>query len=209
MILPLDRLLLALAVLALAACSSSSAPVHYHTLLPARVASSRQAPLTAQLLVQSLRMPVQVDQPLLVLRRSDGTLAILEQEQWGAPLADEFHSALSRHLEGLLGVRELSGLPRDPARDLLTLRIDVRRFESLPGQYTLLDAAWNLNLSREGRTRRSLTCSSLIKRPATDTPAATGIDALVLAHQGALAELAKEIAATARDWIAQPSAGCR
>ena len=202
-----SRLLLTLITLTLAACASSL-PVHYHTLLPSQVATSKQTSLQVQLLVQSLRMPAEVDQPLLVLRQSDGSLAILEQEQWGAPLADEFHNALSRNLEGLLGTAELSGLPRDDQRELLTLRIDVRRFESVPGQYTLLDAAWNLSLSRNGQRERNITCSSLIKQPLKANTGSNGVDALVAAHQHAVILLAKQIANTARQWSAQSASNC-
>jgi uncharacterized protein len=197
------RALGAAAALSLAACSSS-APTQYYTLIaPPQAQASMGQPVPFQLQVQSLRMPVQVDQPQLVVRQGDGKLAILESERWGSPLADEFHDALVGQLEHRLGTRDLAGLPRDSERDQLAVRVDVRRFESIPGHYALVDTVWSLNLRAQSGQRRSLTCSTQ-----TTEKAGATIEDVVVAHQRAVAVLANKIAETSRQWVTAPQTAC-
>ena len=197
------RALLLLAPLALAACSS--APTRYYTLIPSG-APATQAPMATsafQFEMLPVRMPVQVDQPQLVVRQDQGSLAVLENSRWGAPLADEFHDALVGQLEQQLGARDLAGLPKQAGKPLLSLRTDVRRFDSMPGQYALVDVVWSLSLRNEGAARRSLTCSTVLREPA-----GVGLESLVLAHQQAIGQLANTIAGTAKAWAPGGSVGC-
>ena len=198
------RALLSLAPLALAACAS--APTGYHTLLAPQTVPDHQ-PMAApayQFEMQQVRMPVQVDQPQLVVRQSQGSLAILEGERWGAPLADEFHDALTQRLEQRLGTRDIAGLPRTPGVPLLTLRTDVRRFETVPGQYALVDVVWSLGLAAPAKTeRRTLTCSTLLRQNS-----AGSLNDLVLVHQQLIDKLAVAISGTVNRWVANPASGC-
>lgn len=191
------------ATLGLAACSS--APTHYYTLLPplSGQAASHTASAAFQFELAPVRMPVQVDQPQLVVRQSNGSLAILESERWSAPLGDEFHDAVAGQLEQQLGVRDLAGLPKTSGKPVLTLRTDVRRFDMLPERYALIDVVWSLNLRSEGSPRRTLTCSSIIREPA-----GMELESLVIAHQKAIATLAKTIAQTAQRWNELPTTEC-
>lgn len=195
--------LLALATtLSLAACSTT--PTHYYTLIaPAASAPAAAAQAPFQFEMLPVLMPVQVDQPPLVIRQGNGSLAILENERWGAPLGDEFHDALTGQLERRFGTRDLAGLPKQPDQPVLSLRTDVRRFESILDQYALIDVVWNLSLSGNGAKRQNLTCSSVIRQPA-----GIGMENLVLAHQQAVATLADTISKTAGDWARQGGARC-
>lgn len=188
------RALLLCLTLGLAACSS--APTRYYTLMPP-VAEGSAAARTGDLQFEmsTVRIPVQVDQPQLVVRQDSGSLAILETQRWSAPLVDEFHDALASQMEHKLGTRNLEGLPKQPGRPLLSLQTDVRRFESLPGRYALIDVVWSLRLRGEGGPARSLTCSSQIRQPA-----GVELSSLVQAHQQAIAQLAGQIAGAARSW---------
>lgn len=191
------------AALGLSACSST--PTHYYTLIapmssaPPPVASP--APFQFEML--PVLMAVQVDQPPLVVRQGDGSLAILDAERWGSPLGDEFHDALTPQLERRFGSRDMAGLPKDPSQSVLSLRADVRRFESVPGQYALIDVVWTLGLRNNDTKRQSLTCSSIIREPA-----GLGMENLVLAHQQAVSRLADSIARTATAWSQQTGARC-
>ncbi|WP_095109737.1 membrane integrity-associated transporter subunit PqiC [Pseudomonas sp. Irchel 3E20] len=198
----MTRSLTLAAALALSACSS--APTHYYTLIPAAHEGAVAAPAPGfEFEMQSVRIPVQVDQPQVVVRQGGGALAILETERWSAPLADELHDALALQMENKLGTRDLAGLAIAPGRERLALRTDVRRFDSLPGQYALVDVVWSLSLRGDGQPRRTLTCSSTLRQSA-----GVGIEALVLAHQQLVEQLATRIARTARAWVSQPTAGC-
>jgi uncharacterized lipoprotein YmbA len=191
------------AALGLSACSST--PTHYYTLIapmgsaPTPVANP--APFQFEML--PVLMAVQVDQPPLVIRQGDGSLAILDAERWGSPLGDEFHDALTSQLERRFGSRDMAGLPKDSSQPVLSLRADVRRFESVPSQYALIDVVWTLGLRNNDAKRQSLTCSSIIREPA-----ALGMENLVLAHQRAVSRLADSIARTATAWSQQTGARC-
>lgn len=184
----------------------SSAPARYYTLIADQPQASRVTTTSAgfQFEMLPVRIPVQVDQPSLMVRESTGSLAILESARWASPLADELHDALAIELERRLGVRDLAGMPKQPGQPLLRLRTDVRRFESESGGQATLDAVWNLSLSRGENQQRNLTCSSVLAEPA-----GAELDELVAAHQRAVAALADTIAATARQWVEDPDFGCR
>lgn len=187
----------------LSACSST--PTRYHTLIAAQPHMT-EAPAEAagfQLQVLPVRIPVQTDQPSLVVRESDGRLAILETALWASPPADEFHDALAIELEQRLGVRDLAGLPGRTNVPVVSLRTDVRRFDSLPGRHAALDVMWSLELSERGRQSRALTCASVIHEQA-----GSEVDSLVLAHQRAISVLADRIAGTARKWVLNEEAVC-
>ncbi|HEY0286863.1 MAG TPA: PqiC family protein [Pseudomonas sp.] len=188
--------------LSLAACTST--PTHYYTLIaPATSAPASTAQASFQFEMLPVLMPVQVDQPPVVVRQGNGSLAILENDRWGAPLGDEFHDALTGQLERRFGLRDLAGLPKQGDQPVLSLRTDVRRFESVLDQYALIDVVWNLSLSNSGAKRQNLTCSSVIRQPA-----GVGMENLVLAHQHAVSVLADTIAKTANDWARQGGARC-
>lgn len=196
------RLLTLCGMLVLGACSTTT--VRYYTLIPTPSETPRASSggVSFQLQVMPVRIPLQVDQPSLVVRESDGRLMILDSALWASPPADEFHDALAFELEQRFGVRDLAGLPGTTGKPILTVRTDVRRFDSLPGRHAALDVVWSLGLDEPGK-RRSLTCASVI------TEAAAGdVDSLVLAHQRAIARLTDALADTALRWVADSAAVC-
>lgn len=198
------HLLASTVALALTLSACSTTPTHYYTLIPpATQAPANVAQAPFQFEMQPVLMAVQVDQPPLVVRQGDGSLAILENERWGAPLGDEFHDALTGELERRFGSRDLAGLPKQSDQPVLSIRTDVRRFESVLGQYALIDVVWNLSLRGNGNQRQTLTCSSVIRQPA-----GIGMENLVLAHQKAVSSLADNIARTANEWARQTSTHC-
>ncbi|MCY1262702.1 ABC-type transport auxiliary lipoprotein component [compost metagenome] len=149
----------------------SSAPIHYHTLVPKQPGS----PVSGNVRVERVSMPPQVDRAQIVIRQGGSGLAILETEWWGASLVDEFRNALEDQL----------GAPAN-GNATASLRVDVQRFDSVPGQYALLDANWRLQ--RAGAAR-ALACRSSLQ-----TPAANSVEALVNAHQANLRKLAELVA---------------
>ncbi|ALU61090.1 MULTISPECIES: PqiC family protein [Pseudomonas syringae group] len=201
------KLMVLAAAVGLGACTSTQ--THYYTLIAPMSATSTAAskPMPFQFEMLPVIMPVQVDQPPLVVRQGNGSLAILDTERWGSPLGDEFHDALTPQLERRFGSRDMAGLPKNNDQPTLSIRTDVRRFESMPGNYALIDVVWTLGLREAGATagskRQSLTCSSVIREEAGE-----GMENLIIAHQKAVAQLADKIAATAASWTAQRASRC-
>ncbi|KJK06928.1 MULTISPECIES: membrane integrity-associated transporter subunit PqiC [Pseudomonas] len=145
--------------LLLAACRSD--PIHYHTLLP-----QQPVPVSkVDVQLEMISVPPQVDRPQMVIRQSNSSLAILETEWWGASLADELQNALNNQFAS------------NNSQPRLNLRVDVQRFDSLPGQYALFDARWRLRAAT-GTDINALNCRSVIQ-----TPAGATIEELVVAHQ--------------------------
>ncbi|KZC23594.1 hypothetical protein RHOFW104T7_12670 [Rhodanobacter thiooxydans] len=183
------------AALLLAACAS--APLHYYTLVaPAdESAGSLVAPVAAAPALPfdllPVGVPAQVDQPQLVVREGGQGVALLAGERWIAPLGDEVRSALSADLARELHSADVSGLPGND-RPLLRIKLDLRRFDSVPGSYALVEAAWSVRLLH-GERAATLACTSRVSE--TVGP---GYAALVQGHQRAIARLAAQIAGVAR-----------
>jgi len=180
------------ATLALAACAS--APMHYYTLVApadgaaAASSSSTRSPLPFELLPVSV--PAQVDQPQLVVREGGQGVALLDGERWIAPLGDEVRGALSADLARELHSQDVSGLPGNE-KPLLRIKLDVRRFDSQPGSYALIEGSWSVRVLH-GEHTGTLACTSRVSETV-----GLGYDALVQGHQRAIGQLAAQIASAA------------
>lgn len=191
---------LALAALAAALAACASAPMRYYTLIaPAGAAAPIAAPASFRFALLPVGIPAQVDQPQLVVRQGGQGVAMLDGQRWIAPLGDEVRGALSADLARDLGTEDVSGLPAGTA-PVLRIKVDLRRFDSVPGQYALIDAAWSVHPLKGGAI---LACTSRIRESVGD-----GFDALVAGHQQALAALATRIAAVAPAVAAGQSPAC-
>lgn len=185
----------ALGALAWLLAGCASAPVRYYTLVPSSndtAPSMPLAPAAFDFELLPVSVPAQDDQPQLVIRQGGQGVAVLQGERWVAPLGDEIRAALSMHLAGYLRRADVSGLPHQD-RPVMRVKVDVRRFDSQPGAYALLDAAWSLHLVGKPDVSPVLACTSRISESV-----GSGYDALVRGHQQALSALAAEIAFAAR-----------
>jgi uncharacterized lipoprotein YmbA len=179
----------ALAAATLAACAS--APVHYYTLVPAPDSGQAASPASAnfQFELMPVGVPAQDDVPQLVVRQGAQAVALLNGERWAAPLADEVRGALAVELARHTGAQDISGTAPTQGKPVLRIKVDLRRFDSSPGNYALIDATWTI---RELGSQAVLTCSSRINESAGQ-----GYAGLVAGHQQALARLAGQIASVA------------
>ncbi|TMU83180.1 membrane integrity-associated transporter subunit PqiC [Pseudomonas fluorescens] len=155
------------AVMLLSACRSD--PISFHTLTPVQPGAGHSG---ADIAIEGITVPPQVDRAQIVIREGNSGLAILETEWWGASLADELRSALVDQLSNAAGQQRMS------------VRVDVQRFDSIPGQYGLIDVKWRLRPL--GATESTLlTCRSVMQ-----TPSGPSIDELVAAQQNNVKRLA-------------------
>ncbi|WP_422777489.1 PqiC family protein [Pseudomonas mediterranea] len=170
-----SMLKLALVAMALLLGACRSDPIHYHTLSPVQPTGKPLSKVDIQ--VEQVSVPPQVDRTQMVIRQGNSGLAILETEWWGASLADELRSSLEEQLS-------------NPGAPKALLRVDVQRFDSVPGQYARMDVQWRLrNLSDEAH---AFTCRNHLQ-----TPAGSTLDALVLAHQNNVRQFVDLIAQAA------------
>ena len=189
-----------IAVLALLAGCGSAQPPRYHTLMPA-AASTVRPPAPAGLLaweVLPVTIPPGVDQPQWVVRTVEGSLAVLEQERWIAPLGEEIRAAVADRLTQEVGTPAVSAESRKRWR----IRIDVHRFESAPGREARLEATWTL--SSDADAAAALRC----RGDFVQALSAGGYLALATGHQQAVARLADAIGGELKALNAAQTATC-
>jgi uncharacterized lipoprotein YmbA len=185
--------------LVLAGCGSAP-PLHYYTLVaPVAEAPPGGPPASFEFELLPVGVPAEADRPQLLVRQGAQGILVLDGERWAAPLADEVRAALSADLSREMNARDASGLPAG-GMPRLRVKLDLRRFDSLPGSYALLDASWAVHALQGGA---SVSCRSVIRQSV-----AAGYDALVQGHQKALRRLAAEIAATMRSVAAGEAHAC-
>lgn len=198
---PCLRFLLSASILAgLTACSS--APVHFYTLVPPlthTAPAGTAAPFSIAVL--PVTIPAQVDQPQMVVRQGQGQVALLEGEQWIAPLGDEIRSAISSKLTQRLDTQDVQGLASVPDAPVYQVKVDVSRFDSVPGQYTQLVATWSIRAAEE--KGKVMQCASHIREPV-----GVGYAALAEGHQRGLQTLADGMATTIQSMAHGQSPAC-
>lgn len=169
-------------------CRSASG--RYYTLVSAPDANQAEATNEIQLDVLPVDVPPEVDRAEIVVREGPGELTPVDTRSWIAPLPLEIRRAFSDALTRNLGARDIAGIT---AEGVPTYRIKlvVQRFESALGKRAVIDAI---------STVRELTGASptLVCSHHASEPAAKGYDGLALAHQRALAQIAKQVAASVR-----------
>lgn len=177
------KITLVTTLLLLAACRSE--PIAFHTLTPAHWSNTTRTD-AGGIRIESISVPPQVDRPQIVIRQGESGVAILETQWWAASLADELKSAL------------VDQFANSSPRQSISLRLEVQRFDSVPGQYALLDVRWRLRQTGEG-ARPPLNCRTTLQSTSGPT-----IDDLVAAHQNNL----KRFAAVVSQAVDRPQKDC-
>jgi len=184
------HLIATLGAAALAACAS--APVQYYTLLPAPDSTETESaapPANFQFELMPVGVPAQDDVPQLVVRQGGQSVALLNGQRWVAPLADEVRGALAVDLARRMHAPDISSGVPAAGKPVLRIKVELRRFDSSPGNYALIDATWTV---RELRSQAVLTCSTRISESVGQ-----GYGDVVAGHQHALSTLAGQIASVA------------
>lgn len=183
---PATGWLCVIAGLVLAACGSAP-PTRYHTLMPAAGSSASAASNpTISWTIAGVSVPAQVDQPQWVVRLSDDSMRLLEQERWVAPLADEMQGAFGDALARRLGA---PGLTKPVSGKTWRVRVDVQRFDSAPAQHAAIVTDWSIASSASGGTPE-LRCRDAVRQTVS-----AGVPALAEAHRQAIVQIADRIAA--------------
>lgn len=185
-------LLLLPAAAVLAACASSP-PARYYTLQAPAGQAAPASSVDAGFMIEVLtvNVPAQADQPQIMVRTGEGSIAAMYSDRWSAPLGDELRAALSDGLTRDLGALDVHVVRPAPGTPVWRVQTDVQRFDMNDGGPAVLDVTWRARpISIKGRT---LVCRSIITVPGTG-----GVDGLVTAQQKAAALLASTIASGIR-----------
>ncbi|GAB3473178.1 PqiC family protein [Azotobacter salinestris] len=178
-------LLAGLALAALGGCASAPEERFYTLSAVAEPATATRAYTVS---VGPVNVPEMVDRPQLVLRLAANRVEILEQARWATPLPSGIGQVVAANLARLLGGTRVAAYPQSAVSDPdYRVAVDVQRFESAPGTAASLDALWTIRSAR----------GALVKagRSTIDEPARGGdTEALVAAHDRALAALSRDIA---------------
>lgn len=183
-------------VAALALSSCGSAPkTSYYTLASSAYAAPAEPAREASpvsLVVGPVTLPDLVDRPQMVVRSAENEVLLLDQHRWAEPLKREIPRVLAGHLSRLMGTPRVSVYPTTTGSPAdVRVRIDIQRFDSVPGKEVVLEAFWSVALPG-GEPRSGF---STLRVPV----AGPGYDALVAAHGVALERLAEELAAQIRE----------
>jgi hypothetical protein len=176
-----------------------SAGTRYYTLVSASDAPPPVATHLLQLDVLPVTVPPEVDRAEIVVREGPGELTPVDTKSWIAPLSLEIRRAFSDELGRNLGARDIAGVT--PAAGLPTYRIKlvVQRFESVLGKRAVIAAISTVHEMTGGAP--TLVCSHHASEPARK-----GYAGLAVAHQRALAQIAKQVATAVRSF--QGTAAC-
>ena len=174
----------AAAAVLLAGCAS--APSRFYALTSTATADGAAAAPVA-VIVGPVTVPASVDRPEFVVQAAPNRVDLDEFNRWAAPLNDAIARVVAGDLTVLLATPDVATAPMANFRADDRVTINVQRFESLPGQFVLLDAVWTVQRVADGTTRSGRTT-------ARESVAGDGYDALAAAHSRALARLSGDVA---------------
>lgn len=180
---PLRGAITAAGTIAAALLVACAAPVvRYHSLLPA-TASAPAAAGSVAWAMGPVTVPAQLDQPQWLVRLSDDSMRLLEQERWAGPLADELQAGLADAMARRLGT---PGLAKPASGKTWRVRVDVQRLELAPARHAALVADWSVGSGAAPELR----CREVQQRSV-----GAGLDTLAAAQRAAVAQLGERIAA--------------
>ncbi len=172
----------------------SSAPVRYYTLSAATEPAAASSDLSV--VVGPVSVPDEVDPPQLVVSTGPNQIRVDEFNLWASPLQSSISRVVAQNLVTLLGTPHVTLFPQTVSADAgYRVAIEVKRFDSAPGQAATLDAVWTVRRMMGGRTETGRTT-------VREAVQENNYEALVAAHSRAVARLSQDIANAVRCWSA-------
>jgi uncharacterized lipoprotein YmbA len=176
-------------VLGLAAGCGSSPPSRFYTLAATATATSAPSPASALVIaVGPVTVPSIVDRPEFVVSTGPNEVRLDDFNRWAAPVQDGLSRAIAENLVALLGTPRVVRFPQTlGAEPDYRVIVEVRTFESAPGNAATLDAVWTVRRMKDGKSQTGRTS-------ARETVTEGGYEALAAAHSRAAARLSQDIA---------------
>ncbi|WP_232250967.1 PqiC family protein [Janthinobacterium sp. 1_2014MBL_MicDiv] len=172
----------------LGGCSTPQ-PEHFYTLSGGADAQPAK-PVKYYVEVLAVSVPQQVSRNQFVVTAPSGRIELLEQQRWAGPLAGEIGQSLSTAVTNELGAIDVFRTPHPDNLPVYRISTNVQRFESVMGQYALIDAVWSV---RQLAGNKVVTC-----RTVANEKVAAGYDELVTGHRRAVARIATDMAGVVR-----------
>ncbi|KVZ78699.1 hypothetical protein WL22_05145 [Burkholderia ubonensis] len=145
-----------------------------------------------RVVVGPVTVPDLVDRPQIVTRAAGSRVNIAEFARWAEPLKTDIARVIAADLGVLLGSTQVNvfdfGVGAAPA---WRVRVDVMRFDSMPGDSVTIDAQWAI---RAPGKHDVMMGRSVAHEPVQGK----SYDALVTAHDRALASVSRDIASGIR-----------
>ncbi len=178
-------------------------PSSYTLITP--MASTANAAKTADfaLNVLPVGIPPQLDSRNIVVRRGSTQTEVLTSKHWTTPFGDEVRTAISLQLANELHAQDIMGLQTSAWSRVVDVKLQIRRFDSWPGQSVAINAAWSATLTKDGGNNPVLICSETISQPAPG-----GLSTIVGAQQAAVQTLARKMSAEIQAWITSGRNDC-
>jgi len=142
--------------------------------------------------VGPVSIPAAVDRPQIVVATAANQVRLDDFNRWTSPLQENLSSVIADNLAALLGSSRVTRFPKTSSADAdFRVAIEVTRFESVPGQWATLDAAWTVRRMSDGVVQTHRTSA---REPVQDQ----SYEALAAAHSRAAARLSQDIAEAVR-----------
>jgi len=142
--------------------------------------------------VGPVSIPTAVDRPQIVVATAANQVRLDDFNRWTSPLQENLSSVIADNLAALLGSSRVTRFPKTSSADAdFRVAIEVTRFESVPGQWATLDAAWTVRRMSDGVVQTHRTSA---REPVQDQ----SYEALAAAHSRAAARLSQDIAEAVR-----------
>jgi uncharacterized lipoprotein YmbA len=174
----------------LAGCASSP-PERFYILGAGRLPPPAAHTVAYRVVVEPVTIPALVDRPQMVLRTGTNRVTLAEQSRWAEPLKDGIGRSVAANLAALLSEAQVATDARGAAAADYRVLLDVQDFDSAPGDAAMLDMLWTV---RAADDRVVAAGRSVVREAARGRD----YDAIVAAHDRALAAASREIAAAIR-----------
>jgi len=181
-------LTISLVAASLGGCGGSPTSSFYR-LKPDATLTSMGTAMPQNVVVNPVTIPELVDRPQIVVSVAGNQVWPNEFQRWAGPLKANIQRTLAGNLSILLGSENVSTYGADSS-DFPTwrVRVDFMQFDSVPGDRATIDALWTI--WPPGKA------TPIVGRTLADVPAqGQGYDALVAAHDHALGEVSRDVAA--------------
>ncbi|QBR01749.1 PqiC family protein [Paraburkholderia pallida] len=173
----------------LAGGCSSSPTSSFYRLKPDATLTALGPAAPLYVVVNPVTIPELVDRPQIVVTLAGNQVSPNEFQRWADPLKSGIQRTIAGDLAALLGSEHVSIFGADSSGPpVWRVRVDVMRFDSVVGEAASVDAQWTIWPPKD--TKPILGHTS-----AHEQVQGQGYDALVAAHDRALASVSRDIAA--------------